>query len=122
MKKIFKVAEKGLDLIGKVLPDNAETQKLKGEIIKSEIQSDSQFLKNARPSIIYVGLLLITFEYFGLRGLLISLYYNDITMIDKALISSENILEFFLVTWASISTAFVIGRSNEKKNRKFISK
>jgi len=41
-------------------------------------------------------------------------------MIAKSMESSEKILEFFLVTWGSVATAFVISRGNEKRNRKIL--
>ena len=119
-KKSLKVAEEGVKLVTKVLPDTQATRDLKGEIIKAEVNSDSKFLKNARPSVIYLGLILIFLEYLGLRNFLINLYYTDVEMIAKSMESSEKILEFFLVTWGSVATAFVISRGNEKRNRKIL--
>ena len=40
----------------------------------------------------------------------------------KALASSESILQFFLVTWGSVSTAYVVGRSQEKRANKLFKK
>tara|TARA_R110002050_G_scaffold74369_3_gene159588 strand:- start:2316 stop:2696 length:381 start_codon:yes stop_codon:yes gene_type:complete len=123
-KNIFKkgldVANSGIKLIDKVLPDTQSTRDLKGEIIKAEIQSDSKFLKNARPMVIYVGLLLVILEYFGVRSFIINMMYETDDMIKYSLDNSEKILEFFLVTWGSVATAFVISRGNEKKNRKML--
>lgn len=121
MRNPFKIAEKGLDLVDKVLPNNEAREQLKGEIIKSEIASDSKFLKNARPMVIYFGLFAILLELLGLRFFIL---HNFLTgeLYKEALDSSEKILEFFLVTWGSVATAYVVGRSNEKKSRKFFKK
>ena len=121
MSRLFKVAEKGLDLVDKVLPDSDAKTELKGEIIKAEINSDSKFLKNARPSIIYFGLLVVFLELIGLRFFLLNLFMTGAGY-EKALASSESILQFFLVTWGSVSTAYVVGRSQEKKANKFLNK
>ena len=121
MSRLFKVAEKGLDLVDKVLPDSDAKTELKGEIIKAEINSDSIFLKNARPSIIYFGLVVVFLELIGLRFFLLNLFMTGVGY-EKALASSESILQFFLVTWGSVSTAYVVGRSQEKKANKFLNK
>jgi len=75
-KKSLKVAEEGVKLVTKVLPDTQATRDLKGEIIKAEVNSDSKFLKNASPSVIYLGLILILLEDLGLRDFLLNLYYT----------------------------------------------
>lgn len=115
------VAEKGIKLAESLTTDKDALNEIKKEIILAEINSDSKFLKNARPSVIYFGIVVILFELLGIRFYLLN-FFLDVENYKQALNSSENILQFFLVTWGSISTAYVVGRSNEKKNAKFLKK
>ncbi len=115
------VAEKGIKLAESLTTDKDALNEIKKEIILSEINSDSKFLKNARPSVIYFGIVVILFELLGIRFYLLN-FFLDTENYKQALNSSENILQFFLVTWGSISTAYVVGRSNEKKNAKILKK
>lgn len=120
-KRIFKSIDKGLDLVDSLTIDKDAQNDIKKEIILAEINSDSKFLKNARPSIIYFGLLVVFLELLGLRFYLLNLFMLGDEYI-KALASSESILQFFLVTWGSVSTAYVVGRSQEKRANKLFKK
>jgi len=120
-KRIFKSIDKGLDLVDSLTIDKDAQNDIKKEIILAEINSDSKFLKNARPSIIYFGLVVVFLELLGLRFYLLNLFMLGDEYI-KALASSESILQFFLVTWGSVSTAYVVGRSQEKKANKLFKK
>ena len=122
MKKgVFKSIDKGLDLVDSLTIDKDARNEIRKEIILAEINSDSKFLKNARPSIIYFGLVVVFLELLGLRFYLLNLFMLGDEYI-KALASSESILQFFLVTWGSVSTAYVVGRSQEKKANKLFKK
>ncbi len=120
-KKIFKSIDKGLDLVDSLTIDKDAQNDIKKEIILADINSDSKFLKNARPSIIYFGLVVVFLELLGLRFYLLNLFMLGDEYI-KALASSESILQFFLVTWGSVSTAYVVGRSQEKRANKLFKK
>lgn len=119
-KRIFKSIDKGIDLVDSLTIDKDAQNDIKKEIILAEINSDSKFLKNARPSIIYFGLIVVFLELLGLRFFLLNLFMSGDGYI-KALSSSESILQF-LVTWGSVSTAYVVGRSQEKKANKLFKK
>jgi len=121
MSKIFGIAEKGIELVDKLTVNKDEKNNIKKEIILAEVNSDSKFLKNARPSIIYFGLLVVLLELLGLRFFLLNLFMTG-DLYKNALASSESILQFFLVTWGSVSTAYVVGRSQEKKANKLFKK
>ena len=119
--KAFKIAEKGLNLVDSLTIDKDAQNDIKKEIILAEVNSDSKFLKNARPTVIYFGLLVVLLELLGLRFFLLNLFMTG-ELYKNALASSENILQFFLVTWGSVATAYVVGRSQEKKANKLFKK
>tara|TARA_R110001632_G_scaffold146042_1_gene262927 strand:+ start:341 stop:706 length:366 start_codon:yes stop_codon:yes gene_type:complete len=121
MKKLFDIAEKGIELADKLTVNKDEKNRIKKEIILAEVNSDSKFLRNARPSIIYFGLLVVLLELLGLRFFLLNLFMSE-ELYKNALASSESILQFFLITWGSITTAYVVGRSQEKRANKLFKK
>ena len=105
--------EKGLDLVDKVLPNTQESKELKAEIIREEMKSDSQYLKNARPTIVYFGLFVVFLELLGVRLYLASKISAD------AVEMSNEILKYFLMTWGSVVGVYSVGRSfAEKKGKK----
>ena len=119
--KAIKLAEQGINLVDSLTIDKDAQNDIKKEIILSEINSDSKFLKNARPSIIYFGLLVVLLELLGLRFFLLNLFMSG-ELYKGAVNSSNSILQFFLVTWGSVATAYVVGRSQEKKANKLFKK
>ena len=63
----IKQVDKTLNLIDKVIPDGDKKKELKAELIQAEINSDSAYLKNARPTVVYFGLFVIFLELLGVR-------------------------------------------------------
>jgi len=112
-EKALELASKGVDLVGKVLPDTQETRNLKGDIIKAEINSDSEFLKRARPTVIYAGVVLIFMEALGIRLALLTLFVKE-SFLEKAIDSSDAILMFFFVAWGGVVGTYVVTRGKEK--------
>lgn len=112
---------KGLDLIDNLTIDKDAQNDLKKELMIAEMNSDSKFLKNARPSIIYFGLLVVFLELLGLRFYILSNILEG-ELYQEAVNSSGSILQFFLVTWGSVGTAYAVGRSKEKLGRKLFKK
>jgi|NorSeaMetagenome_1021524.scaffolds.fasta_scaffold18566_4 hypothetical protein len=120
-KDVMKIASKGIDLVDSLTIDKDAQNDIKKEIILAEINSDSKFLKNARPSVIYFGLIIVLLELLGLRFYLLNLFMTG-ELYKKSLESSESILQFFLITWGSVATAYAVGRSQEKKANKLFKK
>ena len=104
------LASKSLDIVDKFIPDKDKKQDLASEVVQNEMVSGSGFLKNARPMIIYTGLILIILEFFGIRLLFLSL----ISSTDEAIRSSTQIFQFFLTTWSGIVSIYIGSRSFEK--------
>ena len=114
--KAFKIAEKGLNLVDSLTIDKDAQNDIKKEIILAEVNSDSKFLKNARPTVIYFGLLVVLLELLGLRFFLLNLFMTG-ELYKNALASSENILQFFLVTWGSVCNCLRSWREARKKRQ-----
>ncbi len=78
-------------------------------IIQAETQHGGGFVKNARPMIIYSGLLLIFLEIFGLRHFIIN-------QINPEFIGySNSVVKMFLGSWAGVVAVYSAGRSFEKR-------
>ena len=104
---------KTIDLVDKVLPDTQEGRSLKADLIREEVKSDSPYLKNARPTIVYFGLFVVFLELLGVR-----LYLASKISLEAVEMSNE-ILKYFLMTWGSVVGVYSVGRSfAEKKGSK----
>tara|TARA_R110001632_G_scaffold205672_1_gene329498 strand:- start:1270 stop:1626 length:357 start_codon:yes stop_codon:yes gene_type:complete len=109
----IKQVDKTLNLIDKVIPDSDKKKELKAELIQAEINSDSAYLKNARPTVVYFGLFVIFLELLGVR-LFIT---NKISL--EAVKMSSDIMHYFLLTWGGVVGVYSVGRSfAEKKGAK----
>ena len=83
----------------------------KMQIIVAELKQDDKFTKRARPSIIYVGLVVIVFNYALVPAVLriAGLWHPDINMAPLALPSE------FWWAWGGITSTYAVGRSAEKR-------
>jgi len=106
--------DKGLDILDKVVPDLQKKQEIAHQIINRELESDNPWVKMARPSIIYFGLVVILLEILGVRFLIL----NAIDASDTIIKASSAMLEYFLFTWGGITGLYIGGRSYEKAKMK----
>ncbi len=88
----------------------------KSQIIMAEMQQDDKFTKRARPTVIYVGLVFIFLEMFGLRYLILNSIEFD--NLKEIIDSSESIFETFLLAWGGVVGTYAVGRSLEKRGVK----
>jgi len=111
-----KVASEVVGIADKLIVDKDKKQEIASDIVQAEIISGSSFVRNARPMIIYTGLFLIVFEFFGVRFL----FLNFIKATELMIESSTQIFQFFLMSWSGVSSVYVGGRTYEKaKSRIF---
>lgn len=103
------ITDKTVDIVEKLVPDKDKKQEIASEIINNEMASGSGFVKFARPSIIYTGLIVILLEIFGIR-----LYIIDSIGGESVIKASNAMLEYFLFTWGGICSIYIGGRSYEK--------
>ena len=81
------------------------------DIIKAEMNSDSQLTRLARPAIVFMGLFIILSEIFALRiGIL--LYFEAGVDVIR---TSTTLVEFYLVTWSGVVSVYVFNRTKEKQ-------
>lgn len=82
-------------------------------VIIAELEQGDKYTKRARPTVVYVGLVFILLEIFGLRQVILSnLKLDDI----QAVIDSSNeIFKTFLMAWAGVVGVYAVGRSMEKR-------
>ena len=113
-----KTVEKGLDIVDKLVVDKDKKQDLANMVIHAELNSDSQYVKNARPTIIYFGILLGVVEVFGLRVLFLDYLASD----GDAIKFSNSTVEYLLFTWGTVVSVYIGGRSYEKKKIKNFNK
>ena len=108
-KAATKSVEKGLDIIEKIVPDSDKKHEIASDIVNNEMASGSKFIRNARPMIIYSGLLMIFLEVFGIR-----LYIVSQIGTEAVLKASNAMMEYFLFTWGGVVSIYIGGRSFEK--------
>lgn len=106
--------QKGLEIIDKIVVDKDKKQEFAALLIQSELDSDSHYVKNARPTIIYFGVFLGFIETFGIRIFLLSL----LTTGKDALKYSNSAVEYLLFTWGGVVAVYIGGRSYEKRKMK----
>jgi len=107
-----------IGIVDKMITDKDEKNALVKDIIDSENKSGSAYTRNARPTILYFGLLVIFSEIFGLR-------YFFLTKIDvgmEVISESTSMVRYFIFTWGGLSAVYNVGRSFEKKKMKFFNK
>ena len=104
------LASKSLDIVDKFVQDKDKKQDIASEVVQNEMVSGSGFLRNARPAIIYTGLVLIILEFFGIRLLFLSFINSN----EIAINSSTQIFQFFLTTWSGIVSIYIGSRTFEK--------
>jgi len=113
-KAVAETVEKGLSIVDKFVPNSEKKQDFALKIVEAELNSDSNYVKNARPTIIYFGVVLGLVEIFGLRVLFLSL----ITEGNEALKYSNSAIEYLLFTWGGVVGIYIGGRSYEKRKIK----
>ena len=109
-KEAVQVVDKVVGIADKLVPDKDKKQEIASDIVQNEMVSGSTFVRNARPMIIYTGLLLIVLEFFGLRFAFLTLIDATELMIN----SSTQIFQFFLMSWSGVTSVYVGGRTFEK--------
>ena len=80
----------------------------------AELQQGDRYTKRARPTVIYVGLLFILLELFGIRHIVLDqleLGENALNIIQ----GSDAIIKTFLAAWAGVVGVYAVGRSMEKR-------
>ncbi len=77
-------------------------------IIMAEVKQDDKYTKRARPTVIYVGIILIIWSY------IITPILNEYLDMDIV----NEIPDFFWYSWSGIVAVYAGGRSYEKSNKK----
>ena len=108
------IASKAIGLAESVTTDKDAQNDIKKEIMLAEIESDNAFLKMARPAVIWTGIFLIVTEIFGVRFYTLAHLFEDVERYKEAVGSSTRLLQYFLVSWTSVTTVYAFGRSKEK--------
>ncbi|MGK7395022.1 MAG: 3TM-type holin [Candidatus Cyclobacteriaceae bacterium M3_2C_046] len=81
------------------------------EILIAELNQGDNYTKRARPTVVYAGLVFILLEILGLRIMIL-----DAIGVSQAMVQSSNeIFQFFLVSWAGVVGVYSVGRSIEKR-------
>lgn len=83
-------------------------------ILVAELQQGDNYTKRARPTVVYVGLIFILLEIFGIRHIVL----NNLDLGENALAiieSSDAIFKTFLAAWAGVVGVYAVGRSIEKR-------
>ncbi len=117
-KEAVKVADKVVGIADKLITDKDKRQDIAGDLVQNEMVSGSSFVRNARPMIIYTGILLVVLEFFGLRFLFLKLIEADELMVN----SSTQIFQFFLMSWSGVTSIYVGGRTYEKAKMRLFKK
>ena len=117
-KEVVEVADKVVGIADKLITDKDKRQDIAGDLVQNEMVSGSSFVRNARPMIIYTGILLVIFEFFGLRFLFLKLIEADELMVN----SSTQIFQFFLMSWSGVTSIYVGGRTFEKAKMRLFKK
>jgi hypothetical protein len=83
----------------------------KARVIEAEMQSGDKFTKRARPSIVYVGLAAVGWNYVLLPTVLrvATLFATNVD------ISPMELPVEFWATWGGVSGTWIIGRSAERR-------
>lgn len=114
-KGVVKVVGDAVNVANKAVTDKDKKQDIASDVVQNEINSSYSFVRNARPMIIYVGLIIILLEMFGVRMWILSHIEGD-----EIIKHSNAILEYFLFTWGGITTVYIGGRTFEKSKMRFL--
>ena len=87
----------------------------KKEILLAELNQGDKYTKRARPTVVYVGLIFILLEVFGLRHIILEAIADDGKQLQSLLDSSDKIFNTFLWAWGGVLGVYSIGRSAEKR-------
>ncbi|MFO8236460.1 MAG: 3TM-type holin [Bacteroidales bacterium] len=87
----------------------------KKEILLAELNQGDQYTKRARPTVVYVGLIFILLEVFGLRHIILEAVADDGAQLQALLDSSDKIFNTFLWAWGGVLGVYSLGRSAEKR-------
>ena len=101
-KEVGEVANNIVGVADKLITDKDKKQDIASDIVQNEMVSGSLFVRAARPMIIYTGLLLVVFEFFGLRLLALQLMSATAIMVE----SSTQIFQFYLISWSSVISLY----------------
>lgn len=81
----------------------------RSKVLVAELQQSDKYTKRARPSIIYVGLFVIVFNYVLVQPIMALFGHPDFVPI--------NLPALFWATWGGITGTYSIGRSLEKSRK-----
>ena len=84
-----------------------EKERATADIITAEVTQDDKYTKRARPTVIYVGIVLIIWGYVMVP--LLNNYFNIAILVE--------IPDFFWHSWAAIVAVYAGGRSYEKAKK-----
>lgn len=96
----------------KYIRQELETKK---EVLLAELNQGDKYTKRARPTVVYVGLIFILLEVFGLRHIILEAIADDGAQLQSLLDSSDKIFNTFLWAWGGVLGVYSIGRSAEKR-------
>tara|TARA_R110000824_G_scaffold105226_4_gene249068 strand:- start:71 stop:553 length:483 start_codon:yes stop_codon:yes gene_type:complete len=110
------IAKKGIGIGSKAVVDQSEKMKYVNDLIKAEANSTNKWIQLARPSIIFLGVVVIAFEILGIRIGILLFFDASIEVIRN----STAMLEFFIVVWSGIVGTYVYKRPEEKHAAKVL--
>jgi len=113
-----KQVSESLSIVDKMITDKDEKNAIVKDIIDSENKSGSAYTRNARPTILYFGLLVIFSEIFGLRYF----FLNHIGVTPEVMKDSTGMVRYFIFTWGGLAAVYNVGRTFEKKKMNFFRK
>jgi hypothetical protein len=116
MKIIEKIVSGGLGIGSKAVVNQDEKMKHVNELIKTEASSSNKWVQMARPSIIFLGVVVIACEILGIRIGLLMLFGATADIIEN----STAMLQYFIVIWGGIVGTYVYKRPEEKQAAKVL--
>ena len=117
-KKAGDLAEQSIGIIDKAVTDKSKKADIAHDVVISELNSGSNFVRNARPMIIYVGLFVIVSEVLGLRLFMLDLFEAKTNIVKQ----STSLLEYFLFVWGGIVAVYSGGRDHVRSRVKMLKK
>ncbi|CAA0097701.1 Uncharacterised protein [BD1-7 clade bacterium] len=87
----------------------------KTRIIEAEMQQDDNYTKRARPTVVYFGLVVIAINHVLVPNLI-----QVISQVSETAVAynTVNLPTEFWIAWGGICSAWVIGRSAEKRGNR----
>ena len=87
-----------------------QLEDLKLTFLMEELKQGDKYTKRARPTVVYVGLIIAFLEMFGFR-----LMFLTWAGVDKSVIEAANLmLNTFWLAWGGVVGGYALGRSYEK--------